>query len=66
MASNPKSSQWRSTPRAARKRIPTNLTLSPEVFSLLSELADEEQRPRSQIVEDALNVYKTSRSQQST
>lgn len=66
MAGNPKTSPWRSTPRASRKRVPTNLTLSADALALLDELAEDEQRARSQIVEDALNVYKTSRSQQST
>lgn len=66
MPGNPKTSPHYSTQRASRKRIPTNLTLSADALSLLDELAEDEQRARSQIVEDALTVYKTSRSQQST
>ena len=66
MPGNPKTSPHYSTPRASRKRVPTNLTLSADALALLEELAEDEQRARSQIVEDALNVYKTSRSQQST
>lgn len=66
MPGNPKTSPHYSTPRASRKRVPTNLTLSADALALLDELAEDEQRARSQIVEDALNVYKTSRSKEST
>ena len=66
MPGNPKTSPHYSTPRDRRKRVPTNLTLSADALALLDELAKDEQRARSQIVEDALNVYKTSRSKEST
>lgn len=66
MAGNPKTSPWRSTPREQRKRKPLNVSLPDDALALLDELAEDEQRARSQIVEDALNVYKTSRSKEST
>ena len=61
MAGNPKTSPWRSTPREQRKRKPINVSLSDESLALLDELAEEEERARSQVIEDALNCYKTSR-----
>ncbi len=56
MPGNPKTSPYYSTPRALRNRKPINLSLSDDALALLDELADEEQRPRSQIIEDALNI----------
>ena len=66
MAGNPKGSGWRSTPRELRKRKPINVTLSDESLVILDELAAEEERSRSQVLEDALKVYKTSRIEKST
>lgn len=66
MTSNPKTSPWRSTPREQRKRKPINLSLSDAALALLDELAAEEERARSQVIEDALFIYKTSRSKLSS
>jgi hypothetical protein len=44
MAGNPTASRWYSTPDAARRRRPIELTLSDEERRALDELAGEESR----------------------
>jgi len=66
MGRNKPGSPHYSTPREQRNRKPVNLTLSPEALELLDELSAETGVSRSAIVEDALNVYKTSEFKKST
>ena len=44
MTSNPKTSRWRSTPQALRRRKAVTITLSDEARERLEELAPDGQR----------------------
>lgn len=50
MGSNPKDSEWRSTPRMARKRKIAQFTLSDEEHTKLDALAKTRQQPKSVVV----------------
>ena len=54
MPSNPKESQWYSTPKAARQRKPIGITLSDEARDRLDRMSKARKVSRSQVVEDLI------------
>lgn len=54
------------TPRELRVRKPLAITISDEAREILEAIAEEEQLSKSQVVEQAIKAYETSRSHKST
>jgi hypothetical protein len=55
MAGNPKTSKWRNTPNALRKRKQGKITMSDEAWNKLGRLAAKhEDKTKSAVVEDLI------------